>query len=368
MGMVDTALVRGDELVTRAPSGAGRTMRAVTQARYGPTDVLELSEVDVPEIADDEVLVRVHAASIGAWVDHVVAGEPFAMRLQSGVRRPRGQIRASDVSGRVVAVGSKVVRFQPGDAVYGESRAAFAEYAPAGQIAVSHKPKGLSFEQAAATPIAGQTALLGLRDRGNLQPGQHVLIIGAAGGVGSFAVQIAKARGAEVTGVCSTDNVGLVESLGADHVIDYTERGLHAGADRYDVVLQLAGSQPVSELRRLLTPSGTLVLSSGEGGRWFGPLGRLAGAMLISPFVRQRVCTYVATSNAVNLAHLAGLVQGGHLTPVIDRTFPLNEMSDALRHFQRPHGRGKIVVTTGVADGTEPHDDEPRLVDLGEPM
>ena len=267
----------------------------------------------------------------------LVAASRSRCACNPALRRPRRQIRASDLSGRVVAVGSKVVRFRPGDAVYGESDRAFAEYAPAGQGAVSLKPKGLSFEQAAAIPIAGQTALLGLRDHGQVQPGQHVLIIGAAGGVGSFAVQIAKAKGAEVTGVCSTRNVDLVASLGADHVIDRMEGDVTAGPDRYDVVFQLAGSQSASELRELLTPSGTLVLSSGEGGRWFGPLGRLARAMVVSPFVGHRLCTYVATPNAVNLAHLTGLVEAGNLTPVVDRTFPLN--GDVGRHAAFPADR-----------------------------
>ncbi len=358
MGLVYPAQIRADEPATPAPHVTNPTMQAMVQRRYGRADVLELAIVDVPHINDDEVLVRVHAASIGAWVDHLVCGEPLAMRVMFGLTRPRRRIRASDLSGRVVAVGSKVERFRPGDEVYGESDRAFAEYAPAAQGALALKPKGLSFEQAAAIPIAGQTALLGLRDHGQVQPGQHVLIIGAAGGVGSFAVQIAKAKGAEVTAVCSTRNVDLVAALGADHVIDRMEGDVTAGPDRYDVVFQLAGSQSASELRELLTPRGTLVLSSGEGGRWFGPLGRLATAMVVSPFVGHRLCTYVATPNAVNLAHLTGLVEAGKLAPVVDRTFPLSEMADAMRHFRQPHGRGKTVISVDTADD-DPHDVAP---------
>jgi len=321
------------------------TMQAIVQDRYGSADVLHLAEVRVPEIGDGDVLVRVRAASIGAWVDHFVAGEPLVMRLQFGLRRPRQRTHASDLAGVVVAVGGRVEQFRVGDRVYGEAAAVFAEYAATPATSLSHVPARLSDAQAAAIPIAGQIALLGLRDHGGLRPGQHVMIIGAAGGVGSFAVQIAKARDAEVTAVCSSRSVDLVRSLGADHVIDYTERDLTAGSERYDVVFQLAGAQPASQLRRILTPGGTLVLSSGEGGHWIGPLGRLGAAMITSPFADHRVRTYVTATKAANLVQLTTLVDRGRIEPVVDRTYPLAEMADALRHFRQPHGQGKTVVT-----------------------
>ncbi len=321
-------------------------MKAITQSRYGSPDVLELIDVDMPEIDDGEVLVEVHAASIGAWVDHLVAGDPLAMRIQFGLRKPRNRIRASDLAGRVVAVGANVETFRPGDEVYGEGDAAFAEYAAVAPGKLAAKPRTLTFEQAAAVPIAGQTALLGLRDHGRLREGQHVLVIGAAGGVGTFAVQIATAMGAEVTGVCSTGNVELVEFLGADHVIDHTVRDVTRESQRYDLILQLAGSQSISDLRSVLARRGTLVLSSGEGGRWLGPLPRLATGLALSPFVEHRVRTFVAAANAANLADLTDLIEGGQLAPVMDRVYPLSEMAEALRHFQQPHGHhGKTVVS-----------------------
>ena len=321
-------------------------MKAIVQSRYGGADVLELGSADHPEdVGDRQVLVQVHAASIGAWVDHLVAGDPLVMRLAFGLRRPRRPVRASDVAGRVVAVGLNVEGFRPGDDVYGECDAAFAEYAVVSADALSPKPSNLSFEAAAAVPIAGQTALLALRDHGQLQAGQHVLIIGAAGGVGSFAVQMAVAMGAVVTAVCSSQNVEFVRSLGADHVIDYTVDDHLGDPGDYDLIVQLAGSQSARVLRRLLTKRGTVVLTSGEGGRWFGPLGRLVVAIALSPFVSQRLRTFVATSTSSNLAHLTELIEREQLTPVVDRAFPLAEMADALRHFQQPHGRGKTVIT-----------------------
>ncbi len=322
-------------------------MKAIVQSRYGGAEVLEFVDVDEPEIDDGQVLVQVHAASIGAWVDHFVAGDPLAMRLQFGLGRPREAVRASDVAGRVVGVGANVESIRPGDEVYGECDAAFAEYAVASPDALSPKPSVLTFEEAAAVPIAGQTALLALRDHGHLQAGQHVLIIGAAGGVGSFAVQIAASMGAVVTGVCSSHNLEFVKSLGADHVVDYAVDDNRGGTGQYDLIVQLAGTQSAAELRRLLKQHGTLVLSSGEGGRWFGPLGRLATAIVVSPFVSQRLRTFVARSTAANLAHLTGLIETGHVTPVIDQTYPLSDCAAALRHFQQPHGHGKTVVTMG---------------------
>lgn len=355
MGLIDAGTVRAAERATVAPRVSNPTkptMPAMVQRRYGQPHVLELAEVAVPEIGDDQVLVQVRAASIGAWVDHLVAGDPYAMRVQSGLSRPRRRIRASDIAGRVVAVGPNVERFRSGDEVYGEADEAFALFAAVAQDSLARKPKGLTFEQAAAVPIAGQTALLGLRDHGHLQQGEHVLIIGATGGVGSFAVQIAKSRGATVTAVCHTSAVSVARELGADHVFDYTDHGLMRASGRFDVVFQLGGSQRVGDLRDLLTPKGTLVLSSGEGGRWFGPLGRLVGAMMISPFVGQRLRTFVASTNVANLAQLTTLVERGDVVPVIDRTYALDDMAEALCRFRQPHGCGKVVIAMPDDDPT----------------
>lgn len=320
-------------------------MKAIVQSRYGPADVLEPTNVAKPQITDDEVLVHVRAASIGAWVSHLVAGDPFLMRLGFGLRKPRQKIRASDLAGEVVAIGANVSQFQPGDEVYGEADAAFAEFVAVSPKTLSPKPRNLTFEEAAAVPIAGQTALLALRDHGNVQQGQHVLIIGAAGGVGTFAVQIAKTLGAEVTGVCSAHALSLVKSLGADHVIDYAEREFTTEPTRYDVILQLAGTESIANLRQVLTGSGTLVLSSGEGGKWLGPMVRLVKAIALDRFVDHDLRTFVAKTQPQNLAYLTDLIEAGDIMPVIDQALPLDQMADAMYHFQQGHNRGKTVVT-----------------------
>ncbi len=319
-------------------------MKAIVQSRYGSAEVLEYAEITRPVIDDDELLIRVRAASIGAWVTHFIEGDPLFMRLAFGLRGPK-PVRESDLAGEVVEVGSKVTGFQLGEEVYGEAAAAFAEYATVSAKAVSLKPRNLSFTEAAAVPIAGQTALLGIRDHGAVQPGQRVLIIGAAGGVGTFAVQIAKVLGAEVTAVCAPNGLELVRSLGADNVIDYTQQDFTQQSERYDLIYHGAGSHSIAELRGALTDSGTLVLSSGEGGRWFGPLGRLAHAIVLSPFVSQDLRTFVAKPNTDNLDYLTELIEAGRITPVIDHTYPLVEMADAVRYFQQGHGPGKTVVT-----------------------
>jgi len=319
-------------------------MKAIVQSRYGSADVLEYTDVQKPVVRDDEVLVRVRAASIGAWVTHVIEGDPLIMRLAFGLRRPK-PIRSSDFAGEVVDVGKQVREFRAGDEVYGEADAVFAEYATAKPAAISQKPHSLSFEEAAAVPIAGQTALLGIRDVGSVQPGQRVLIIGAAGGVGTFAVQIARLLGADVTAVCGTSGLELVSSLGADNVIDYTSEDFPEQSTTYDLIYQGAGSHSISELRDALTESGTLVLSSGEGGRWFGPLGRLAQALALSPLLRQDLRTFVAKPDVDNLRHLTELIEGGRIITVIDRIYPLAEMAEAVRHFQHGHVHGKTVVT-----------------------
>lgn len=319
-------------------------MKAIVQSRYGPAKVLEYSDIDCPVIGDEEALVRVRAASIGAWVTHFMEGDPLLMRLAFGLRRPK-PVRSSDFAGEVVAVGRHVDGLRPGDEVYGEADAVFAEYAAVRPNAIARKPHNLSFEEAAAVPIAAQTALLGIRDVGSAQPGQRVLIIGSAGGVGTFAVQIAKVLGAEVTAVCATNGLEVVSSLGADHVIDYTREDFTEQAATYDLIYQGAGAHSIAELRGALTESGTLVLSSGEGGRWFGSLGRLAKALALSPFLRQDLRTFVATTKTNNLRYLTELIEDGQIFPVVDRAYPLSAMADAVRHFQHGHGHGKTVVT-----------------------
>ena len=319
-------------------------MKAIVQSRYGSAEVLEYAEIDKPVIGDDEVLVRVRAASIGAWVTHLIEGDPLVMRLVLGLRKPK-PVRSSDLAGEIVEVGKQVDGFQLGDEIYGEADAVFAEYTAVSPSTISLKPRNLSFDEAAAVPIAGQTALQGIRDVGGVQAEQRVLIIGAAGGVGTFAVQIAKVLDAEVTAVCATNGLEFASSLGADHVIDYTRENFTKRSTRYDVIYQGAGAQSIAELRGALTGSGTLVLSTGEGGRWFGPLGRLAKALVISPFVGHDLGTFVAKSNTDDLNYLTGLIEAGQINPIIDRTFPLDEMADAVRHFQHGHGLGKTVVT-----------------------
>lgn len=331
----------------RALTGAGpKRMKAIVQDRYGPLDeVLELVDVATPTIGDGDVLVRVHAASVGAWVWHVVYGEPYIMRAVSGFRRPRARIPGGDLAGTVVAVGSDVTQLRAGDEVFGEAERAFAEYVAAPANRFVAKPRNLSFEQAAAVPVAANTALIGLRDHGRVGPGDKVLIIGAAGGVGSFAVQLAKVFGGEVTAVCSTRGVELVHSLGADHVVDYTVEDPLDTDERYDVIFQLAGTASARQLRRMLAPDGRLVLSNGEGGGLFGGSGRILRAVLQSPFVGHSIHVYEAKPDAENLAYLRQLIEAGVVIPVIDKVYPFRKAHDAIRCLRDGHARGKIVVT-----------------------
>jgi NADPH:quinone reductase-like Zn-dependent oxidoreductase len=326
------------------------SMKAIVQDTYGSTDVLELRDIDKPEIADDEVLVRVHAAGLhrGDW--HVMTGLPYLIRLvvpTLGLRRPKVPVLGMDVAGRVEAVGSNVTRFQPGDAVFGWCDGSFAEYAcaPAGHFAA--KPATLSFEQAAVVPISGFAALQALRDVGEVQPGQQVLVIGAAGGVGSFAVQLAKAFGAQVTGVCSTAQVELVRSIGADDVIDYTRDEITDGTRRWDLILDAAGRRSLSQLRRALTPKGTLVIVGGEGaGRWLGGFDRQLRAVVLSRLVGQRLRMLSSKPRPEDLRFLRELMEDGKVTPVIGRTYPLGEVPEAIRYLLEGHGGGgKIVIT-----------------------
>lgn len=313
-------------------------------------------EVDTPAPARHEVLVRVHAAAVDARDWHLMRGDPYVARLTLGFGGPRAKIRGTDFAGRVEAVGEGVTRFRPGDEVFGEAEGAFAEYVCAAEAVVEPKPVNLTFEEAAAIPLAGNTALMGLRDAGRVRPGQKVLINGASGGVGIFAIQIAKVLGAEVTGVCRTRNVDLVRSAGADHVIDYTKedfarRGGPGGdpdGQRYDVVLDLVGNRSLAECRRVLTPDGTLVLSGGglsEGGSLIGPMALLLKGQALSRFARHRLLVLTALPSSENLATLREFAESGGITPVIDRTYALSEAPEAIRYLEVEHARAKVVIS-----------------------
>jgi NADPH:quinone reductase-like Zn-dependent oxidoreductase len=326
-------------------------MKAIVQDRYGSPDVLHLREIDTPTAADNEVLVRVHAAAVNAYDWHIMRGDPYLSRLVFGLGGPKRKIRGRDFAGRVDAVGRHVTRLRPGDEVYGDlgdANGAFAEYVCVPDDLVEPKPVNLTFEQATAIPLAANTALTCLRDAARVQPGQQVLINGASGGVGTFAVQIAKAFGAHVTGVCSTRNADLVESIGADRVIDYTREDFTRNGQRYDVVLDLVGNRSLADCRRALTPTGTLVLSGGgvsDGGSLIGPVGLLMRAQALSRFVRHRLVAPVATPSTENLATLRDLTESGKITPVIDRTYPLSEVPEAIRYLEVEHARAKVVIT-----------------------
>ncbi|MFK3979542.1 NAD(P)-dependent alcohol dehydrogenase [Micromonospora sp. NPDC050397] len=330
-------------------------MKAIVQERYGSPDALRLREVDRPVAADNEVLVRVHAAAVNAYDWHIMRGDPYLARLMTpgvfGFTGPRARIRGRDFAGRVEAVGRAVTRFRPGDEVYGDlgqADGAFAEYACVRDDLVERKPTNLTFAQAAAIPLAGNTALVCLRDAAGVRPGQHVLVNGASGGVGTFAVQIAKALGARVTGVCSTRNVELVRTLGADHVVDYTRDDFATGAHRYDVVLDLVGNRSLTDCRRALTPTGTLVLSGGgvsRGGSLFGPMCLLIRGQLLSRFVQHRLLVPSATPDREKLVALRELAESGQVIPAVERTYPLAETAQAIRHLEVEHARAKVVIT-----------------------
>jgi NADPH:quinone reductase-like Zn-dependent oxidoreductase len=325
-------------------------MKAIVQDRYGSPDALQLREIDQPVPADNEVLVRVHAASVNARDWHIMRGDPYIARLSAefGLRGPKVKIRGTDFAGRVEAVGRGVKRLRPGDEVFGEADGAFAEYVCAPDDLVETKPANLTFEEAAAMPLAGNTALVGLRDVARVQPGQRVLINGASGGVGTFAVQIAKAFGAEVTGVCSTRNVDMVRSIGADHVIDYAREDFTRNGRRHDVVLDLVGNRSLTEFRRALTANGTLILSGGgvsSGGSLVGPLGLMIRGQVLARFVRHRLVMYTAKPSTENLAALRELAESRKVTPVIDRTYPLSEVPEAIRYVEVEHARAKVVIT-----------------------
>ena len=332
---------------SRHTEGAqAETMKAIVQHSYGSADVLHFEDVSQPVITDDEILVRVRAASVNHadWV--YTTGRPLVARLAFGLSKPKEIVRGKDVAGVVAAVGKNVTRFRLGDEVFAEVDAGgFAEYAAVPEKLLARKPANLSFEQAATVPLSARTALQGLRDGGRVQPGQTVLINGASGGVGTFAVQLGKVLGAEVTAVCSTRNAELVRTLGADHVVDYTREDFTTSGKRYDVILDLIGNHSLTEFRRALSRSGTLVLSSGTGGRVLGPMGRILRAFTLSPFISQNLRTFTASRGRVALDELRDLIEAGAVTPAIDRIHPLSETAEALRHFAEVHARGKIVIT-----------------------
>ena len=326
------------------------TMRAIVQAAYGSAETLELRTVDRPSVAADEVLIEVQAAGLDRGTWHLMTGLPYLVRVVGfGLTKPKQPIPGLDVAGRVVAMGSSVTRFSEGDEVFGIGTGSFAEYAVASEGKLVHKPANLSFELAAVSAISGITALQGLTDIGRLEAGQRVLIVGASGGVGSFAVQLAKALGAEVTGVASTAKLEMVRSLGADHVVDYSREDFVDSHARYDLVLDIGGLNSVSRLRSVLTPAGTLVFVGGEGGgRWIGALSRQLRAMLLSPFVKQRLTMFISDEDAPFIERLAAFLESGAVVPVIGQRFALEEVPEAIRQMEAGTARGKSAIVIGA--------------------
>ncbi len=323
------------------------TMLAITQDKFGSADVLTCGRIPRPAIADDEVLIRVHAAGVDRGALHLMTGRPYLLRILGfGFRRPKNPVLGREVAGVVAAVGSKVTRFAAGDDVFGIGEGTFAEYTAAKEDKLASKPASLTWEQAAAVPVSGSTAYQGLHDVGGVAPGDKVLVIGASGGVGSYVVQLAVAIGAEVTGVCSTSKVELVRSFGAKHVIDYSRADFAAGPQRYDLILDIGGNSLISKLRRTLTPTGTVVIVGGEeGGKWTGGFGRSLRAPALSPFVRQRLAMLVVKEDRSTLELLTDLIEAGNVTPRIDRSFPLDQTADAMRHLEAGNARGKLVIS-----------------------
>jgi NADPH:quinone reductase-like Zn-dependent oxidoreductase len=327
------------------PVAAASTMDAIVQDGYGGADVLSVARIPRPAPGPSEVLLHVHAAGLdrGQW--HLMTGQPYLMRPVTGFRGPRNPVMGLDVAGTVVAAGSAVTRFSVGDEVFGFGRGTFAEYAVAREDKLARKPANTSFEQAAVVPVSAVTALLALTGAGHVQQGQKVLITGASGGVGSFAVQLARAFGAEVTGECSTEKTGLVLSLGAAHVIDYTQDDFAGSGHRYDLIIDIAGSPSLSRLRSALTPAGTAVLTGGEdGGNWTG-MGRQFRALALSPFLRQRLTMVTPRQRSSDLERLIPLIEAGTVVPSIGATFPLDQVPEAMRHLESGRARGKVAIT-----------------------
>ncbi|MCH8563144.1 NAD(P)-dependent alcohol dehydrogenase [Nesterenkonia sp. YGD6] len=339
-----------------APHGSHREevlMQAIVQNGYGSTNVFNLAKIPRPKIAENEVLVRVRAAGLDRGTWHMMAGRPYLLRVIGfGFRRPKNSVPGIDVAGTVAEVGSAVTKFAVGEPVYGMSRGSFAEYAPVLEAKLADKPANLTFEQAAVVPISAGTALQALCDSGHVEQGQKVLVLGASGGVGSFAVQLAKALGAEVTGVCSPGKQGFVRSLGADHVIDYTRDDFADGSHRYDLILDIGGNPTLARLRRALAPTGTAVVVGGEeGGDWTGGLGRSLRAPLLSRFVSQRLTMLASKERGSDLERLSGHFQSGTVTPSLDRTFSLAEVPEAIRYLAAGDVRGKVAITVSTAEG-----------------
>ena len=328
-------------------------MKAIVQDRYGSFATLESREIAKPEIGENEVLVRVAAAGLNIGVVFGVKGSPLPMRLSSGLLRPKNGVPGYDFAGRVEAVGDGVTAFQPGDEVFGVANGTCAEYVRVSEDKLAIKPVNLSYDEAAALPVSALAALHGLRDAGKLQPGQRVLINGASGGVGTFAVQIAKALGAEVTGVTSTRNVEMVRSLGADHVIDYTREDFTKDGPRYDLIFDNVENRSLRDCRRALTPTGTLVLNSGTGAHGLAMLVRLLRPLVLSPFLHQNLRRYLSHPNRTDLNVLKAIVEENKLRPVIDRTYPLADTPTALRHIEAGHTRGKVIVRVSDAVARE---------------
>ena len=342
--MAAATITPADRTATSA-SDASAPMRAIVQRTYGTADTLSLGEVARPAIGSGEVLVEVRAAGLDRGTWHLMAGVPYAARLAFGLRAPKNPVPGFDVAGVVVAVGPGVTRFALGDEVFGIGKGSFAEFTAAREDKLAHKPARLTFEQAAAMPISGLTALQGLTDVGRLAAGQRVLVIGASGGVGTYGVQIAKALGAHVTGVCSAAKADLVRALGADHVIDYASDDFAAGGETYDLILDIAGNASISRLRRALTPTGTLVITGGEdGGPLTGGLDRQLRALVLSRFVGQRLTAFISKEHFTGLERLAALAGEGKIVPAIERTYALADAPEAMRHLASGQARGKLVI------------------------
>lgn len=332
----------------RNATAGGDLMKAIVYCDYGPPDTLRLETIAKPACTDDQILIRVRAASVNPLEWHYMRGTPYVGRLMGmGLRKPKVTRLGVDVAGHVEAVGRNVTQFKPGDEVFGSARGALAEYACSSEGGLVMKPANVTFEQAASVPVAAVTALQGLRDKGKLQPGQRVLINGASGGVGTFAVQIAKAMGADVTGVCSTRNVAMVRSLGADHVIDYTKEDFTKAGQRYDLILDNVGNHSLLTCRRVLEPKGRYVMVGGPPGRWIAPLDRALAAKVLSWFVSQEIGMMMANLNKKDLNVLRDFMEAGKVKPVVDRTYPLSQVPEAIRYLETGHARGKVVITVG---------------------
>ena len=345
LGLFVAYRMSDNDCAERAAAPVRDPMKAIVYCDYGGPEVLRLQEVEKPVPADGRVLVRVRAASVNPLDWHYMRGTPYIMRLEAGLRKPKTTQLGVDFAGTVEAVGRNVMRFKPGDEVFGPRTGAFSEYVSVREEMLVMKPENVTFEQAAAVPVAGLTALQALRDKGKVQPGQKVLINGASGGVGTFAVQIAKSLGAHVTGVCSTRNVELVRSLGADHVIDYTRQNYTTAGQRYDVIIDMVGNHPVSAHRNVLQPNGIYVIVGGPSGRWIAPMDRIASAAVVSWLAPQDFVMFMSKLNQKDLAVLRDLMMTGQITPVIDRKYPLSAVPEAIRYLETGRARGKVIVT-----------------------